>query len=98
MKFDTQFEVKRGELFGFLDPNGAGKTTTARIITVADAYDAMTSLQPYRTYCLSPQQAFNELRRFEKIQFDSELTDLFSHTWIQLSFIQIEKMLRCFLT
>jgi ABC-2 type transport system ATP-binding protein len=27
------FEVKRGEIFGFLGPNGAGKTTTIRILT-----------------------------------------------------------------
>jgi ABC-2 type transport system ATP-binding protein len=27
------FEVKKGEIFGFLGPNGAGKTTTARILT-----------------------------------------------------------------
>jgi ABC-2 type transport system ATP-binding protein len=27
------FEVKRGEVFGFLGPNGAGKTTTIRILT-----------------------------------------------------------------
>jgi len=27
------FEVERGEIFGFLGPNGAGKTTTQRILT-----------------------------------------------------------------
>jgi len=27
------FEVRRGEIFGFLGPNGAGKTTTIRILT-----------------------------------------------------------------
>jgi len=27
------FEVARGEIFGFLGPNGAGKTTTIRILT-----------------------------------------------------------------
>ena len=26
-------EVRRGEIFSFLDPNGAGKTTTIRILT-----------------------------------------------------------------
>jgi len=29
----TNFEVKRGEIFGFLGPNGAGKTTTIRILS-----------------------------------------------------------------
>ncbi|MBE2198143.1 MAG: ATP-binding cassette domain-containing protein [Anaerolinea sp.] len=28
-----QFEVQRGEVFGFLGPNGAGKTTTQRMLT-----------------------------------------------------------------
>ncbi len=27
------FEVRRGEIFGFLGPNGAGKTTTLRMLT-----------------------------------------------------------------
>jgi ABC-2 type transport system ATP-binding protein len=27
------FEVERGEIFGFLGPNGAGKTTTLRMLT-----------------------------------------------------------------
>ena len=27
------FEVKKGEIFGFLGPNGAGKTTTVRMLT-----------------------------------------------------------------
>ncbi len=30
---DLNFEVRRGEVFGFLGPNGAGKSTTMRIIT-----------------------------------------------------------------
>jgi ABC-2 type transport system ATP-binding protein len=30
---NINFEVKKGELFGFLGPNGAGKTTTIRMLT-----------------------------------------------------------------
>jgi ABC-2 type transport system ATP-binding protein len=30
---DINFEVKKGEIFGFLGPNGAGKTTTIRMLT-----------------------------------------------------------------
>lgn len=30
---DINFEVYRGDIFGFLGPNGAGKTTTIKIIT-----------------------------------------------------------------
>ena len=29
----VEFQVKRGEIFGFLGPNGAGKTTTVRMLT-----------------------------------------------------------------
>src|SRR3990170_6722307 len=29
----VNFEVKKGEIFGFLGPNGAGKTTTIRMLT-----------------------------------------------------------------
>ena len=29
----VDFEVRRGEVFGFLGPNGAGKTTTVRMLT-----------------------------------------------------------------
>jgi ABC-2 type transport system ATP-binding protein len=30
---NINFEVKKGEIFGFLGPNGAGKTTTAKMLT-----------------------------------------------------------------
>ncbi|MFO0663258.1 MAG: ABC transporter ATP-binding protein [Polyangiaceae bacterium] len=30
---DVNFEVGRGEIFGFIGPNGAGKTTTIRVMT-----------------------------------------------------------------
>ena len=29
----VDFDVRRGEIFGFLGPNGAGKTTTVRMLT-----------------------------------------------------------------
>jgi len=48
----------------------------ARILAIADAYDAMTSPRPYREQ-ISPQQAINELKRCAGTQFDSELVDIF---------------------
>jgi HD-GYP domain-containing protein (c-di-GMP phosphodiesterase class II) len=48
----------------------------ARIITVADAYDAMTSDRPYRA-ALSSEIALTELRRGAGRQFDPDLVDTF---------------------
>jgi diguanylate cyclase (GGDEF)-like protein len=48
----------------------------ARILAIADAYDAITSLRPYHKQ-LSPQQAFAELKRHAGTQFDPELVDIF---------------------
>jgi putative nucleotidyltransferase with HDIG domain len=48
----------------------------ARIIGVADAYDAMTSDRPYRA-ALSPEVALAELRKGAGRQFDPDLVDAF---------------------
>jgi diguanylate cyclase (GGDEF)-like protein len=42
----------------------------ARIIAVADAYDAMTSLRPYRRGRATREQALEELQRYAGRQFD----------------------------
>ena len=47
-----------------------------RLLSIADAYDAMTSDRPYRK-ALSQQQAIDELRRFAGIQFDPNLVETF---------------------
>lgn len=48
----------------------------ARIIAVADAYDAMTSERAYRNP-LSREEAFEELRKNEGTQFDPEIIRIF---------------------
>ena len=48
----------------------------ARIIAVADAYDAMTSDRPYRSK-LSPDAANEEIKRNSGIQFDPEIVRVF---------------------
>jgi putative two-component system response regulator len=48
----------------------------ARIISVADAYDAMSSDRPYRR-ALETSEVIRELRRFAGVQFDPELTKEF---------------------
>jgi HD-GYP domain-containing protein (c-di-GMP phosphodiesterase class II) len=48
----------------------------ARIIAVADTYDAMTTDRPYRR-AMSTQEALNELRRTEGPQLDREIVEKF---------------------
>jgi HD-GYP domain-containing protein (c-di-GMP phosphodiesterase class II) len=55
----------------------------ARILHVADAFEAMTAQRPYRMTPLTPEQALNELRKFAGIQFDPAVVDAFVRTpWV----------------
>ena len=45
----------------------------ARILTVADAYEAMTSSRPYRLTALTHEQAMAELEKYSGLQFDPEI-------------------------
>jgi putative nucleotidyltransferase with HDIG domain len=45
----------------------------ARIMTIADAYEAMTSSRPYRLTALTHEQAVAELEKFSGLQFDPEI-------------------------
>jgi len=51
----------------------------ARILHVADAFEAMTADRPYRK-ALSTEQALAELRKFAGVQFDPEIVDAFVKT------------------
>jgi putative nucleotidyltransferase with HDIG domain len=56
----------------------------ARILHVADAFEAMTAARPYRMTPLTAEQALAELRKFAGIQFDPEIVDAFVRTrWAQ---------------
>jgi putative nucleotidyltransferase with HDIG domain len=52
----------------------------ARILHVADAFEAMTAKRPYRMTPLTSEQAMSELRKFAGIQFDPVVVDAFSRT------------------
>jgi putative nucleotidyltransferase with HDIG domain len=55
----------------------------ARILHVADAFEAMTAARPYRMKPLTAEQALAELRRFGGIQFDPEIVEAFTRTsWV----------------
>lgn len=58
---------------------GQGIPRLARILAVAEAYDALTSDRPYRT-ALSRQDAVRELQTQAGRQFDEELVRLFCET------------------
>jgi HD-GYP domain-containing protein (c-di-GMP phosphodiesterase class II) len=56
----------------------------ARILHVADAFEAMTAQRPYRMTPLTAEQALSELRKFAGVQFDPECVDAFVKTkWAQ---------------
>jgi HD-GYP domain-containing protein (c-di-GMP phosphodiesterase class II) len=52
----------------------------ARVLGVADAFDAMTSLRPYRP-ALTVEQALAELERCAGTQFDPRLAETFVAGW-----------------
>ncbi len=52
----------------------------ARILTVADSFEAMTAIRPYQTRPKSLEQAIEELRRCAGTQFDPEVVEAFVRT------------------
>jgi putative nucleotidyltransferase with HDIG domain len=56
----------------------------ARILHVADAFEAMTAARPYRMTPLSREEALAELRKFAGVQFDPVVVDAFVKTdWVE---------------
>ena len=56
----------------------------ARILHVADAFEAMTAARPYRMTPLTSEQALGELRKYAGVQFDPKVVDAFVKTdWVQ---------------
>ncbi|MGI8928122.1 MAG: HD-GYP domain-containing protein [Candidatus Limnocylindrales bacterium] len=49
----------------------------ARILHVADSFEAMTAARPYRMTPLSEDHALQELRKYSGIQFDPEIVEAF---------------------
>jgi HD-GYP domain-containing protein (c-di-GMP phosphodiesterase class II) len=52
----------------------------ARVLHVADAFEAMTASRPYRPIPLSPAEALRELHRYAGIQFDPKVVEAFART------------------
>jgi len=53
---------------------------SARIVAIADSFDAMTTERPYRKE-LTPEQAFNEVISGSGIQYDPLIVEAFQHAW-----------------
>jgi HD-GYP domain-containing protein (c-di-GMP phosphodiesterase class II) len=53
---------------------------SARIVAIADSFDAMTTERPYRKE-LTPEQAFNEVISGSGIQYDPLMLEAFQHAW-----------------
>jgi hypothetical protein len=56
---------------------GHGIPKLARILHVADSFEAMTAARPYRMTPLSLKQAMDELHKFSGIQFDPDVVVAF---------------------
>ena len=52
----------------------------ARILHVADAFEAMTAQRPYRMKPLTAEEAIGELRKYAGVQFDPKVVDAFVRT------------------
>jgi len=73
----TRHHHERWDGTGYPDGlKGKEIPTGARILAVADAYDAMTSDRPYRK-AMPPIEAAKELWRYKGTQFDPEAVDAF---------------------
>jgi len=53
---------------------------SARIVAIADSFDAMTTKRPYRDE-LTPEQARNEVISGSGIQYDPLMVEAFQHAW-----------------
>ncbi len=86
---NVSFEVRRGEIFGFLGPNGSGKTTTIRMLCglldpsegsamVAgfDVGSQRVAMKPYIGYMSQKFSIYNDLTVDENIRFFGEIYNL----------------------
>lgn len=68
---------------------GSEISLSASILSVADAYDAMTSSRPYRKEPLTTAAAFEQLIQGKGVQFDSAVVDLFIEVVCEVELYQI---------
>lgn len=55
----------------------------SRIMSIIDAYDAMTCPRVYKNYILTPKEALDEIKANSWSQFDPYLVKIFTAVWIE---------------
>lgn len=60
----------------------------ARIVAIADSFDAMTTKRPYRKE-LTPQQAYQEINSGSGVQYDPLIVETFQHAWESGDIVEI---------
>lgn len=75
----------KGYPFGL---KGEAIPEAARIVAIADSFDAMTTKRPYRK-ALSPQEAYAEIREGSGSQYDPVLVEAFAQVWEKGSILAI---------
>jgi len=74
----VQYHHERYDGTGYpLGLKGDNIPLDARILAVADSYDAMTSERPYRNTIITEKEALKELKRCSGTQFDPAIIDAF---------------------
>lgn len=87
--FDASFQVKKGEIFGFLGPSGAGKSTTQNILTgllplqkghvIVDGYDiSKVDKKRFNNIGVSFEQSnlYSKLTAEENLMYYAKLFDV----------------------
>jgi len=72
----ARYHHERWDGTGYFGLSGEDIPFAARIVAVADAYDALTSERPYRP-ALSSSEAIEEIKREKNHQFDPRVVDAF---------------------
>ena len=82
------FDVKKGEIFGFLGANGAGKTTTIKVLcgvqrptlgevsVNGESYEDITALTGQIGYMSQKFTLYDDLTVYENFSFNSSLRKL----------------------
>lgn len=102
---NINFNIKKGEVFGFLGPNGAGKTTTIRMLTTLlrptkghatlAGYDIVTQQEDVRKHIgLVAEKIilYNQLTAMENLEFFGQLQHLSKNEVRKRALKWIEKL------